>query len=261
MMRKASLLIVLFLTVLLPAQAQTDEEIVKSIKDDIQAVKAKMRDTRNQLRDQERELRQLNTELERTRATIQQNKQRARDAKKSGKAYVPKPVERSYKGASASKSQTASATKADTATVGKKREASAKRPDKKTEQLAKDSGNANLSAAQNKKKDILVEEKDVEKREKCSETPKVAEKQSEKQVAPPAASRRVSDKEALRLQKQRNKYYERQLKEKQKAAKKDAKARQKMEKEKKKAEPPVASARRQRDTKEKENEDAEGAEE
>ena len=65
------------------------------------------------------------------------------------------------------------------------------------------------------------------------------------------------DKEALRLQKQRNKYYENQLKEKQKAAKEAEKTRKKMEKEQKKEEPPVASARRQRDTKETEKAESE----
>ena len=127
MTKKIFLIVSVLMTVVLPVMGQTDEEIVKSIKDDIQAVKTKMRDTRNQLRDQERDLRRLNTELERTRAIIQQNKQRARDAKKSGKTYVPKPVERSYKSAYASGSQTVSATKADTATAGKKPVASAKR--------------------------------------------------------------------------------------------------------------------------------------
>ena len=82
--------------VLLPSQAQTEEQVVQSIKDDIQAVKAKTRETRNLLREQERDLRKLTTELERTRVTIQQNKQRERNAKKSGKSFTPKPVERTY---------------------------------------------------------------------------------------------------------------------------------------------------------------------
>ena len=96
MTKKTSLLMLMLLLALVTAKAQSDEEVVKSIKDDIQAVKDQVRETRTLLRDQERELRKLNTELERTRNTIQQNKERSRAAKKNGKSFTPKPVERTY---------------------------------------------------------------------------------------------------------------------------------------------------------------------
>ena len=219
------------LMVLLPSQAQTEEQVVQSIKDDIQAVKAKTRETRNLLREQERDLRKLTTELERTRVTIQQNKQRERNAKKSGKSFTPKPVERTY-----------------ISRFGHdKAEAKPATPERKTERK-------------------------VEQKKPAGETP-ATNKKEEKQPAKaaPANNRRISDKEALRQQKQRNDYYENRLKEKQKAAKaaekkaakeaaqaekekkqaeKEAeKLRKKMEKEKRKTQAPVASARRVRDSK------------
>lgn len=267
MMKRVSILMV-FLTILLSVQAQTDEAVVQSIKNDIQAVKARTRETRNLLRNQERELRKLTVELERTRATIQQNKQRERDARKTGRAFTPKPVERTYVSIYAHDSVPAPSAKV----ADKKVEKTKQKAPKQTEQTKPDEKSV-------EKKTDKKTDKQTEVQTEKTEENKVG-KEGEK-PAPVVNSRRISDKEALRLQKERNKYYENKLKEKQKsskqaekqaakeadqvkkkeqqAAKEAAKARKKMEKEKRKTESPVASARRSRDAKDTEN--AENSEE
>ena len=270
MTRKTSLFIALLMAVVLPMQAQTDEEVVQSIKDDIQAVKAKTRETRNLLRDQERDLRKLTAELEKTRNTIQQNKQKERDARKSGKTFTPKPVERTYR----------SIYGVNGVPEKVKDEGGKVKDEKKVAEKAKDEkgkdeglkGKDEKKMKEEKKVDESADKKDKqakddkkvkdEKKGKVEDTTpsgkeEKAQPKGKEKAAPPVPNRRISDKEALRLQKQRNKYYEEQLKEKKKAEKDAEKTRKKMEKEQKKEEPPVASARRQRDTKETEKAESE----
>lgn len=271
MKNKISILIAFFVALILPVQAQTDEEVVQSIRDDIQAVKAKTRETRNLLRDQERDLRKLTVELEKTRRTIQQNKQKERDARKRGKEFTPKPVVRTYTsiyGTEHTPDPSLAAKGVDTTAEKKEKE---KKGTVEKEEKVKDEKKAaeKVKDEKGKGEKEVKDEKEVKKAEKKGkkeETSPLSNREGQgvgpsgkSKAAPTAPNRRVSDKEALRLQKQRNKYYEDQLKEKQKAAKEAEKTRKKMEKEQKKEEPPVASARRQRDTK-KSTEDAEGEE-
>ena len=283
--------------------SETDEAVVQSIKDDIQAVKGKVRETCSLLRDQERELRKLTTELERTRTTIQQNKQRARDAKKKGKEFEPKPVKRTYtsiyahdelqtqkpvptnhsvgskdgskteatKDVPKEVSQPAERTVQKKPASNRRTKSEKQKPEPKSEATAQPDSVAKKTEAgkQPTKQATNPPEKTEQKTGEETKPEQEAKKKST-----PANNRRISDKEALRLQKERNKYYENQLKEKKKAAqdaekqaakeaaqaekekkraeKEAAQARKKMEKEKRKGEAPVASARRQRDVKEKE---------
>lgn len=273
MKNKVSILIAFFVALILPVQAQTDEEVVQSIRDDIQAVKAKTRETRNLLRDQERDLRKLTAELEKTRRTIQQNKQKERDARKRGKEFTPKPVVRTYTsiyGTEHTLDPSLAAKGVDTTAEKKEKEKKGNvekeekvKDEKKAAEKVKDEkgkGEKEVKDEKEVKKAENVEKKETNSKEpKASKDVKDPKDSKNSKAAPATPNRRVSDKEALRLQKQRNKYYENQLKEKQKAAKEAEKTRKKMEKEQKKDEPPVASARRQRDTK-KSTEDSEGEE-
>lgn len=225
--RKLTILVALsFMGFGMPAQAQTanNDSIMQSIKDDIRLVKEKQKETRKELQAQERELRQLNKELDRARQTIQKEKQALKDAKRAGRYYEPKRLERTFQ-----------------SQYREPVDAQPKEAKPVKEKPAKQKANKKASS----KDEQTVQPKPVEESKESSKTidvnaqaktqepkpEKVAQEPAPDAKSAPANPRRISNKEAIRLQKQRNKYYEDRLKEKKKAEKAQQKADAKKQKE------------------------------